>query len=180
MAKIEDRHRRFVTGGEPVATGVVAVADSWACTNPSLGRGITMALLHGLALRDLLRGTDANDSVRLARAFDEATSATVEPWYRATVAFDRHRLAGIEAEIRGETYSPDDPVWEIGQGLQYAAGQDPDCFRAFLSVVGMLRIPEEALARPGVFEKVVNLGASWRDQPTFGPNRHELLSIVSK
>ncbi|HEY5251047.1 MAG TPA: hypothetical protein VIJ09_05275, partial [Acidimicrobiales bacterium] len=180
MAKIEDRHRRFVTGGEPVATGVVAVADSWACTNPSLGRGITMALLHGLALRDLLRGTDANDSVRLARAFDEATSATVEPWYRATVAFDRHRLAGIEAEIRGETYSPDDPVWEIGQGLQYAAGQDPDCFRAFLSVVGMLRTPEEALARPGVFEKVVNLGASWRDQPTFGPNRHELLSIVSK
>ena len=95
MAKIEDRPRRFVTGGEPVATGVVAVADSWACTNPSLGRGITMALLHGLALRDQLRETTKDDPARFARAWDEATTATVEPWYRATVAFDRHRLAGI-------------------------------------------------------------------------------------
>jgi len=96
------------------------------------------------------------------------------------VAFDRHRLAGIEAEIGGQAYSPDDPVWEIGQGLQYAALQDPDCFRAFLSVVGMLQTPEEALGRPGVFEKVVALGASWRDEPRFGPTRDELLSIVTK
>ncbi len=34
MAKIEDRHRSFVLDGRPVATGVVALADSWACTNP--------------------------------------------------------------------------------------------------------------------------------------------------
>ena len=39
MAKIEDRYRRFVVDGRPVATGVVVVGDSWACTNPSLGRG---------------------------------------------------------------------------------------------------------------------------------------------
>src|SRR5680860_1644882 len=38
MAKIEDRSRRFVVDGDPVATGVVAVGDAWACTNPSLGR----------------------------------------------------------------------------------------------------------------------------------------------
>jgi len=30
MAKIEDRHRNFVVDGAPVATGVLAVADSWA------------------------------------------------------------------------------------------------------------------------------------------------------
>jgi 2-polyprenyl-6-methoxyphenol hydroxylase-like FAD-dependent oxidoreductase len=37
MAKIEDRYRRYVVDGAPVATGVVPVADSWACTNPSVG-----------------------------------------------------------------------------------------------------------------------------------------------
>ena len=42
MAKIEDRHRDFTVDGVPVATGVVAVADSWACTNPSLGRGASI------------------------------------------------------------------------------------------------------------------------------------------
>ena len=46
MAKIPDRYRRFVVDGAPVATGVVAVGDAWACTNPSLGRGITMGLMH--------------------------------------------------------------------------------------------------------------------------------------
>jgi 2-polyprenyl-6-methoxyphenol hydroxylase-like FAD-dependent oxidoreductase len=48
MARIPDRHRSLVVDGEPVATGVVAVADSWACTNPSVGRGITIGLLHAL------------------------------------------------------------------------------------------------------------------------------------
>lgn len=50
MAKIEDRIRDFAPGGNPVATGVVAVADSWSCTNPSLGRGASIGLLHTLTL----------------------------------------------------------------------------------------------------------------------------------
>src|SRR5439155_1200486 len=45
MAKIEDRWRRFVIDGEPVATGVVAVGDSWACSNPSVGRGATIGMM---------------------------------------------------------------------------------------------------------------------------------------
>ena len=37
MARLEDRYRGFVVDGMPVATGVVAVADSWACSNPAKG-----------------------------------------------------------------------------------------------------------------------------------------------
>src|SRR5690606_31952615 len=36
MAGIEDRHRSLVVDGQPVATGIAAVGDSWAATNPSL------------------------------------------------------------------------------------------------------------------------------------------------
>jgi hypothetical protein len=179
MAKIEDRHRRFVTGGEPVATGVVALADSWACTNPSLGRGITMALLHALALRDLLR-ENKDEPGSFARAFDEATSATVEPWYRATLDFDRHRLAEMGCAIKGETYRPDDPFWDIGEGLQYAAGQDPDCFRAFLSIVGMLALPTEAVGRAGVLDTVMELGGQRHEVAPLGPSRDELLAMVAR
>ncbi len=46
MSGIVDRHRRLVVDGTPVVTGLVAVGDSACCTNPSLGRGITMGLLH--------------------------------------------------------------------------------------------------------------------------------------
>ena len=54
MAKIEERHRSFVLDGHPVAIGVVALADSWACTNPSVGRGISIGTIHAVGLRDLL------------------------------------------------------------------------------------------------------------------------------
>jgi hypothetical protein len=180
MAKIEDRHRRFVIDGTPVATGVMAVADAWACTNPSLGRGISMGMVHALALRDTLHDAGGDDPAALAVAWGEATDASVEPWYRSTVAFDRHRLAEIDAEIREEPYRPDDPAWDVAQALSFLSGQDPDCFRAFLSVVGVMETPEEAVARPGVFEKIVALGDGWRDVAPFGPSRKELMAMVSR
>ncbi|HET9444041.1 MAG TPA: FAD-dependent oxidoreductase, partial [Acidimicrobiales bacterium] len=55
MAGIVDRYRRFVVDGRPVATGVVAVGDAWACTNPSAGRGIAVGLMHARRLRALVR-----------------------------------------------------------------------------------------------------------------------------
>ena len=35
MAGVLDRYHRFVVEGQPVATGLAAVGDAWACTNPS-------------------------------------------------------------------------------------------------------------------------------------------------
>ncbi len=91
MAKIEDRHRTFVLDGQPVATGVVALADSWACTNPSVGRGISIGTIHAVGLRDLCHAIPA-DPVALQQEWHDVTIAMAEPWYRSTLAFDDHRL----------------------------------------------------------------------------------------
>ncbi|HWS44924.1 MAG TPA: FAD-dependent oxidoreductase, partial [Acidimicrobiia bacterium] len=179
MARIPDRHRSFVVDGEPVATGVLAVGDAWACTNPSLGRGISFGAIHARALRDVLRRAPGDDPVALALQWHDETLATVEPWYRGTLSFDRHRLADIDAGIAGEEYRPDDPAWEITNALADAAPKDPEVFRAFLRVVGVLALPEEVLARPGVLDKVIELGSGWRDAPFLGPSREELLAIVA-
>lgn len=179
MAKIEDRHRPFFADGRPLCTGLLPLADAWACTNPSLGRGISIGFVHAQALRDVVRkGLD--DPAGLAEAWDEATRATVEPWYRATLEYDRHRLAEIDAGIAGRAYEPEGPTWDMTKALQFAAGQDPDCFRAALSVVGVLRLPTEALAPAGVFDKVVSIGANWRDAPPLGPTRSELLALLDR
>jgi 2-polyprenyl-6-methoxyphenol hydroxylase-like FAD-dependent oxidoreductase len=179
MAKIEDRHRSFVVDGTPVATGVVAVADSWACTNPSLGRGASIGLMHAVALRDLLRVASIDVPMELAQRWHEVTDATVEPYYRATLEFDRHRLAEIDAGIDGKTYDPGDPQYEMGQALAAAAGKDPDLFRSMLKIAAVLECPDTVFAQPGVFDKVVELGAGWRDEPVFAPTREELLAIVA-
>jgi 2-polyprenyl-6-methoxyphenol hydroxylase-like FAD-dependent oxidoreductase len=179
MAKIEDRIRTFVIDGVPVATGVLPVADSWACTNPSLGRGCSIGFIHAVALRDLLREAPLDDPVGLATRWHERTQETVEPWYRSTLEFDRHRLAEIEAGIEGKAYDPGDPEWEMVQALQYAAGQDFDVLRAFLKVAGVLELPADVMASPGLFEKVIELGAGWRDAEVPAPTREELLAIVA-
>jgi len=179
MAKIEDRHRSFVVDGAPIVTGLVAVADSWACTNPSVGRGASIGLLHVLALRDTLRATGLDDPAGVAEAFGHATEAVVEPWYRDTVSFDHHRLLEIDGEITGEPYRPEAPEWEIFKALGAAAGRDPDCLRAGIAIAGLVRSPDEVLGDPGLFDKIVALGGTWRDEPALGPTRDELLSIVA-
>src|SRR6476620_10675160 len=128
MAGLEDRHGRLVVDGGPVATGVVAVGDAWACTNPSLGRGATIGLLHACTLRDVLRDVGPDDPEKLVRRFDEVTAAVVEPLYRTTLWFDRNRLAEIAADA-GTAGQPDDPRWAAGKALFAASLADQDLAR---------------------------------------------------
>ena len=71
MAKIEDRERFYVVDGVPAATGVVPLADAWACTNPSLGRGISIGAMHGVALRDALHDVPVDDATGLVLRWHE-------------------------------------------------------------------------------------------------------------
>jgi hypothetical protein len=179
MAGLEDRYRGFVIDGRPVATGVVAVADAWACSNPANGRGASIGMLHARMLRDQLRTVGLDDPVAFAGAFHTATAETVEPWYRTTLTGDRHRLAEIESGIRGETYAPDDPGYHEQMALAAASTQDPDCLRAALDILQVLRRPDEVFASAGLREKVLRLGSGWRDEQPSGPTRQQLLALIS-
>jgi 2-polyprenyl-6-methoxyphenol hydroxylase-like FAD-dependent oxidoreductase len=179
MAHLEDRYRGFVADGRPVATGVVAVADSWACSNPANGRGASIGMLHAVTLRDQLREVGLDDPAAFAEAFHTATARTVEPWYRATLATDRYRLAEIESGVRGGTYDPQDSQYQLGKALGAAAVQDPDCLRAYLDIWLVLRTPGEVFARPGLRDKILQLGSGWRDVEPLGPSREQLLALAS-
>jgi len=179
MARLEDRYRGFVAGGRPVATGVVAVADSWACTNPARGRGASIGMLHALTLRDQLRVVGLDDPAAFAGAFHAATAETIEPWYRATLATNRHRLAEVEAGIRGDTYDPPDPQYQLEKALEAAVPHDPDCLRASLAIRLVLQTPEEVFARPGLRDKTLRLGSGWRETQPRGPAREQLLALAA-
>jgi 2-polyprenyl-6-methoxyphenol hydroxylase-like FAD-dependent oxidoreductase len=179
IAGIEDRHRRHVVDGEPVVTGLAAIGDAWACTNPSLGRGASIGLLHACALRDLLREVKPDEPERLARRFDEVTQATVGPLYRATLEFDRHRLAEINAEITGQPYQPGDPAWDISKALYAAAPHDPDVLRAYTSVAALTALPADVLAEPGMLDRVISIGSTAPRYCDPGPSRTELLAAIA-
>jgi hypothetical protein len=180
MAKLEDRIRCFVVDGEPVVTGLVAVADAWACSNPSVGRGASIGMLHGVVLRDRLRDVGLEDGHEFASAFNQSTAEEVQPWFEWTRAGDRHRLAQIEAAIRGDDYRPDDPAWETEQALASAASSDPDCGRLFFRAAMVLDQPlDRALSSPDLQEKIAALGGDWRQNPVPAPAREELVALAN-
>jgi 2-polyprenyl-6-methoxyphenol hydroxylase-like FAD-dependent oxidoreductase len=85
MAGILDRYRRLVVDDAPVATGVATVGDSWACTNPSAGRGISIGLIHAQILRDAVRNGQ-DDPERFVPGWDDATETKVAPWPQVVTA----------------------------------------------------------------------------------------------
>ena len=54
MGGLIDRYRRY----NGTAGRLVSLGDAWACTNPSLGRGISLGLAHAALLRGVLREHD--------------------------------------------------------------------------------------------------------------------------
>jgi 2-polyprenyl-6-methoxyphenol hydroxylase-like FAD-dependent oxidoreductase len=176
MAKIEDRTRTFTVDGTPVASGVAAVADARACTNPSVGRGASIGFLHAIALRDLVREHGLDDHYSFATAWEETSESTIGGYVEDTLAFDRHRLGEMEAQMAGVPYETDDPTWAFTAAFEAAAAHDPDVFRGFLDVVSMNARAVDVLGRPGVMEKVIELGQD--PEPAPGPSRAELLAVV--
>ena len=173
MAGVMDRYRRFVIDDAPVVTGLLPVADAWGATNPSLGRGISIGLWQASRLRDFLRTTDG-DPRQTALEWDAITEREFTPWYQTQVDMDRARVAAMEAARVGA--EPPDPgvINAFFTALMY----DPDIFRAFLEVMGCLTTPEELLARPGMFEKLIAASEGREPFVLPGPTREELLELV--
>lgn len=178
MSGMEARHRRLIVDGRPVATGLLSIGDAWATTDPAFGMGITMGMTHALLLRDVLREHGIEDTAKLALRFDEVTESTLGPLYQATADWDLHRLAQIDGEITGVPYASDDPNWALRQALEVAKLRDPDVLRAFGDVGSLLSGPDEALARPGVLDRIVRLGGGAARYPEAGPARAELLAVL--
>jgi hypothetical protein len=176
MARIEDRRRHYVVDGQPVAIGLVPLADAWACTNPSLGRGISMGMMQAVVLRRTLGDVGAADAAAFAALYHERTEAEVAPYFTDTLTFDRHRLAEVDANIDGVAYEPDDPGWALGQALSRAAAKDPDLLRGMLDVVSVLERGVDVLSRPGIAERAIALDDG-AEAP--GPDRAELLRLVA-
>ena len=182
MSGIVDRYRRFVVDGSPVATGFVAVADGWACTNPSAGRGLTVGFLHALRLRDALR--EASDHPRaLVDNFDAKTEADITPWYHAQIAVDRARFADMEAFRDGRSPpAPTDQLSRDIRSLLLTMATDPDLFRAGMEYIGTITPVQKILQRAGVADRIHAVTEAIKHAPPPpmpGPDRSRLLELVT-
>jgi 2-polyprenyl-6-methoxyphenol hydroxylase-like FAD-dependent oxidoreductase len=176
MAGIEDRQRQLVVNSVPVVTGLVAVGDAWASTNPSLGRGASIGALHACVLRDVVAKEGTEDPDTLVLRFAAETAATVAPYVDSTLSFDRHRLAEIEADVAGVPYEPEDAAWAVTRALGAGGRENPVVARALAAIASALAVPGEVLSDAAVRGQV----ARYLGRSHYGPGagRTELLAAV--
>ena len=116
---------------------MLSVGDAWACTNPTLGRGITLGLLHAVLLRDVLRG-EIGAAGR--GAFRERTARSWSQFYRACVTGDRGGWPRWRPTARGASRPrPHDGARRVLRAALFAAiARDADAFRGGLEFIGCL------------------------------------------
>jgi 2-polyprenyl-6-methoxyphenol hydroxylase-like FAD-dependent oxidoreductase len=98
MAGLHNTMRRLVVGGVPVVTGLHAIGDSVCTTNPSFGRGLSLALLGAADLLDTV-DRHGDDWTTRALALDELVADHVVPFYEDQAAVDYARLAMLRRTV---------------------------------------------------------------------------------
>jgi 2-polyprenyl-6-methoxyphenol hydroxylase-like FAD-dependent oxidoreductase len=182
MAGLHNTLRRLVVDSMPVATGLHAIGDSVCTTNPTLGRGLALALSGAADLADTI-GDHAADPAAQAIALDRLAGAHVVPFYQDQAAIDAARLAMMRHTIFGE---PPPPSPEASGRVTYsqlrvAASYDPTAFRAFWKINGMLCPPDQVYTDPEVVactkEAVRRHGTA---PPVARPTREQLLTALAQ
>ncbi|REK16502.1 MAG: FAD-dependent oxidoreductase [Actinobacteria bacterium] len=175
MAGVVDRQRSFVDEDGPFATGVIPIGDAWACTNPSLGRGISLGLLQASLSVDAAMA-NADDPGSLIDACHRANSEQMDPWHRATLQRDRARVAEMEAIIAGADPEPPSP---FERGLYAASGADGGVFRRLLEVSGLFMTDSEAFGDDAIRTSILEAAADLPPPVATGLPRERLLELVA-
>jgi 2-polyprenyl-6-methoxyphenol hydroxylase-like FAD-dependent oxidoreductase len=179
MGGVVDRCRRPSADGHPLLTGIALLGDSCACTNPSLGRGMTLGLLHAQCLRETV-GAHLEDPLDFAEAWDAVTEARLMPWYWETVAEDRARLREIEALRNGlEPVPSSEPAAVLMSALIVALRYNADIFRVFLESRCCVTRLGESLARDGMAERIIEVAGENERLALPGPDRNALLALLA-
>ena len=177
------RVRHLVSRGVPAATGILAAGDSWACTNPSLGRGVTFGLMHAVIIAEAV-AEHLGQPLALSLAYDRLTRERLAPWYRNSAALDGQRLTRIAAAIEGRPPGPPaespDYTTAVMSDVLIAAMRDADVFRACLEMNLMLAPPQEIFSRLGIREKIAAAAAGHGPPAAPGPSRAEVLKIIRR
>ena len=66
----------------------------------------------------------------------------------------------------------------VGRALQVAMAYDPDAYRAFLDIVGVVKLPDEVFAQSGLVDRVMAIARTEPPLRVPGPTRQELLELV--
>jgi 2-polyprenyl-6-methoxyphenol hydroxylase-like FAD-dependent oxidoreductase len=148
MARIDNRYRRLVDDDGPIASGVVLVGDAAMHTDPTAGRGASLAFAHVQYLLSALdRGGPGAD---LVVGLDRWTDANVGTWYELQAGADASLQRRAEAAVRGEAAPAPDRMEQLRAVVVELSGQLGPAALRLRRLQHLVSLPSEVLDDPAV------------------------------
>ena len=181
MARIENRRRNLVDVHGPVVGGVVAIGDASLHTNPTLGRGISMAVWQAQYVASSA-ACAADDPVDFVQKVHDWTTNNLGVWFDTQVAADAAGLDRLAAGLRGERVdTPSDNSSRFLAAAFRCAIDNKAVGDAVTAVVHLLEPPAVAFAEPSAARSITDfLAANPRlDRPPDVPSRSQFEQLIA-
>jgi flavin-dependent dehydrogenase len=166
--------------GAPVVTGLLLVGDAAAHTNPTAGRGVSLALAHARRIAVLLdTAVDGKSPSDVCKAWEDATSDVFGPWLTSQVRIDREREREVLASIEGRDQAASADSSRRVASAMAALHDCPVVGPAADRLLNMLALPDEIFSDQDVMRRVFRqLRNSDIDTRRMGPNRSEFEAMT--
>lgn len=173
-ARIENCWRTTLDEGRAAVSGFVLIGDSAMHTNPTLGRGVSLAFLQAKKLADLLERHDPG-SPDLVVDLERWRSDELGVWYLSQAAADARRSEEMRHTANGgELQEPVDDQARFAAAMAIATAEDSYVAERALELFHLMSTPVEVAADLRVREAVhgvLQRGGSLRR--ITGPGRTE-------
>jgi flavin-dependent dehydrogenase len=174
LTRINNCDRRLVDADGPIVTGFVLLGDAANHTNPTTGRGISLAYAHAQRFAETVERA-SRDKVQFACDFDAWTGENLSVWFQSQVQLDGDIMAGMRAAFRGEASPPPSEVTRLSDALETLSHADPVAGAAFWRLHNVLASPMQVFSDAHVTTRIGALFDRMDRQapPVLGPTRRE-------
>ena len=103
------------------------------------------------------------------------------PWHNATVQIDRVRGPEVEAFRLGlaDPHDPNDPGIAGLRAFGSAVHYDAQLLAQYGEIMSRMTLPSDVIARPGVFERIIEVASQNPPYQTPGPDRRQLEDLLA-
>jgi 2-polyprenyl-6-methoxyphenol hydroxylase-like FAD-dependent oxidoreductase len=173
MARLENRYRRLVDGDGPIVGGLVLLGDSALHTNPTAGRGVSLAFAQAQHLATTL--DKATDPLSYAVAFDAWTHTNIGAWYGPQAQADASLARRVQAAVDGKPSPPPDPMERLRLAIFNASRTDAQVALPLRRMIHLVSLPQDVIGN-GAVRAELNAILAARPELTAraaGPRREE-------
>ena len=153
FGNIANQRRTLIDADGPLVRGYLLIGDSSMHTNPTMGRGTSLAFVQARHLALSLEQTEAG-SAELVMDEEVWAAGNLKVWFDGQVASDAALADRFDKLAAGQPLPEQDEASRTRGALLAAAMQEPTIGREIRRMANMLVTPAELLASPVVRQAI--------------------------